>query len=592
MKTNRRPLQKICAMSLATALSFFCLRAEAHDYFVTSLADNLAGDTLRDAVSAAELHPDMVCHIYFNIPAVLLPGVITLNPANGVAGESGQMDINNHVIVMGNPVIKTLNIHGLGATNLTILNPGGRIFYVTGGNTVISNLTFTGTFTGANGANGTLNSIHGADGSEGMGGAIWQRNSGTELYFYNCSFQSCGAKGGKGGNAYVPIATGLPALGGKGGDALGGAVCNGGPQFIPAGDLFLFNCTFAGNSALGGKGGTGYRTGSGGTGGSVLGGALADNYAGTDIVIVNCTFGGNIATGGKGGTGGAAQGDMTGGSGGNGGDSSGGGIYVLHGCDNCTGTIHTTVSQNMSVNGIGGAGGAGPAVGTPGTDGTAYGGGVYFAGNGTNTDTFPIGNTIVANNFNQPAAVIGNGADVWGVFTSLGYNLIGNNEASSGWFTTAHNPPDLTGVPTAVLDAKLGPLQNNGGQLLTMAPLSCSPAIDFGTTGGFPSDEIGQTRPKIITSSPAAGRGSDIGAYELLYYPTNGTTVLNIVKNTTGGTVLVSWPASSCLVLQQTADLAHPMWVNTTNAVVVNNGFNQVLITHDQSALFFSLNRP
>jgi hypothetical protein len=571
MKTNQCPLQKFCAMSLAAVISFFCLRAGAASHLVTSLLDNAAGGTLRDKVTAALVDGDPVSTIAFNIPANQLPGVITL--------VNGQMNLNAN---------KTLVIIGLGATNLTIVNSGGRIFHVTQGTTVISNLTFTGTFTGANGADGTLNSIHGVDGSTANGGAILEESIGTLLYFYNCSFQTCQAKGGKGGNAYSPI-SGNPANGGLGGGAVGGAICNSG------GNLFLFSCTFSGNFALGGTGGTGYRTGSGGTGGNVLGGALADIYGGTDIVIVNCTFAGNIANGGKGGTGGAAvqaQGDMTGGPGGNGGNSRGGGIYVLQGCDGCTGTIHTTVSQNMSVNGIGGAGGAGPVVGTPGTDGTAYGGGMYFAGSGNAGNTLPINNTIVANNLTQPTTVIGNGEDVKGNFASGGYNLIGNTEDSSGWKTPAENPPDLTGSPTSVLDAKLGPLQNNGGQLLTMAPLSCSPAIDFGTTGGFSSDEIGQTRPIIITSSPVAGRGSDIGAYELLSYPTDRTTVLNIVKNTTGGTVRVSWPASSCLVLQQTADLAHPMWVNTPNAVVVNNGFNEVLIAHDQSTLFFSLNRP
>ena len=555
MKTYLRQLQNFCMISLPAVLSFICLRAEAADFTVTSLGDNNAVGTLRRAVSDAELSPDVVCNIYFNVPVALLPGVISLNPANGVPGENGQMDINNHVMA----VIKTLNIFGPGATNLTIFNPGGRIFYVNGGTTVISNLTFTGTVSGADGANGTQISNSGSPGSLAKGGAILQEIHNTKLYFYNCSFQACQAKGGKGGNAYAPV-SGPPANGGAGGDAIGGAICNGGP-LIPAGDLFLNNCTFSGNSALGGNGGTGYSSGGGGNGGDVLGGALTDMYANTDVVIVNSTFAGNNAYGGQGGTGGAAVGgDTTGGPGGNGGDARGGGIYVFQGCPDpdCTGFIHTTVSQNTSIRGNGGAGGAGPAAaGTPGTAGTAYGGGLYF--NVMNPGTLPINNTIIANNFNQPSGVIGTGPDVWGVFASGGYNLIGNNEASTGWFTTAHNPPDLTGLPTSALDPKLGPLQNNGGQVLTMAPLACSPAIDFGTTAGLPFDEIGQNRPKVVSSAPVAGTGCDVGAFELQNYPAGPAVALNIQH--VGNSVVISWPASSCYVLQQSPTLNPPNWV-------------------------------
>ena len=46
-----------------------------------------------------------------------------------------------------------------------------------------------------------------------------------------------------------------------------------------------------------------------------------------------------------------------------------------------------------------------------------------------------------------------------GEFTSLGHNLIGNTDGSSGWVGT-----DLLNV-----DPMLGPLQDNGGPTWTMA---------------------------------------------------------------------------------------------------------------------------
>jgi predicted outer membrane repeat protein len=57
-------------------------------------------------------------------------------------------------------------------------------------------------------------------------------------------------------------------------------------------------------------------------------------------------------------------------------------------------------------------------------------------------------------------------------------------------------------------DPQLGPLQNNGGQMDTMALLAGSPAIDKADSTGCPStDEIGTTRPQ--------GPACDIGAYEV-----------------------------------------------------------------------------
>src|SRR5262249_16350858 len=91
--------------------------------------------------------------------------------------------------------------------------------------------------------------------------------------------------------------------------------------------------------------------------------------------------------------------------------------------------------------------------------------------------------------------------DVSGGVTSLGNNLIGATDGSSGWVGA-----DLTGTSATPLDALLAPLGNYGGTTQTMALLPGSPAIDAGTSGADipPSDQRGEGR----------GGAVDIGAVE------------------------------------------------------------------------------
>jgi hypothetical protein len=93
------------------------------------------------------------------------------------------------------------------------------------------------------------------------------------------------------------------------------------------------------------------------------------------------------------------------------------------------------------------------------------GGGLYSAVNGTTTIT----NTVIANNSALSAPDVGNS------LTSLGHNLIGKTDGSSGWI-----PSDLGGTIANPLAAKLGPLTTNGGPTTTIAPLAGSPAIGAG----------------------------------------------------------------------------------------------------------------
>jgi hypothetical protein len=96
--------------------------------------------------------------------------------------------------------------------------------------------------------------------------------------------------------------------------------------------------------------------------------------------------------------------------------------------------------------------------------------------------------------------------DVWGGFLSLGHNLIGATNGSSGF----PGAGDQVGSAASPLNPKVGPLANNGGLTFTLALLPGSPALDAGTAMGVPpTDQRGVARPQ--------GAGVDIGAFEYQY---------------------------------------------------------------------------
>jgi hypothetical protein len=107
-------------------------------------------------------------------------------------------------------------------------------------------------------------------------------------------------------------------------------------------------------------------------------------------------------------------------------------------------------------------------------------------------------NTLVARNTGSSG-----GPDAGGHVTSLGHNLIGATDGSTGWVSS-----DLTGTAAAPLDALLGPLADNGGPTQTIALLPGSPAVDAGDNTGAPAfDQRGL--PRIV------GGTIDIGAFEV-----------------------------------------------------------------------------
>jgi len=93
--------------------------------------------------------------------------------------------------------------------------------------------------------------------------------------------------------------------------------------------------------------------------------------------------------------------------------------------------------------------------------------------------------------------------DVAGTFSSLGHNLVGSTNGSTGFGALG----DLLNT-----DPQLAPLADNGGPTMTHALLLSSPVIDAGDNTGAPAtDQRGL--PRIV------GNGMDIGALESEHLP-------------------------------------------------------------------------
>jgi len=255
-------------------------------------------------------------------------------------------------------------------------------------------------------------------------------------------------------------------VGSPGNDGFGGGIYN-------SGTLTLVGCTVSDNSALGGSfSTTGNSVDTGGTG---RGGGI---YNVGTLTLQNCTFSANTAQGGRGG-----HNPLLGsGHGGNGGNGFGGAV----GDANKLTVTNCTLSANSAVHGLGGTGK------TNGVDGTGEGGGIYRS----STSSSMVGNALIAGNTGADG-----GPDVFGSFTSKGFNLIGKTDGGTGFTATG----DKTGTVASPLDPKLGSLANYSGPTDTMALLTGSPAIDAGNDATAPAtDQRG---------APRVGQ-SDIGAYE------------------------------------------------------------------------------
>lgn len=356
---------------------------------------------------------------------------------------------------------------------------------------------------------GTLTLIHStvsgnrtgtAEYSGAPGGGIWSSGNcfADHCVISNNATASSGGLGYQGGNGGGIYSQGLLALTNCtvslnrcGGGATPvdcfppGAGCGGGTGGS-GGGIYSANCVLVGctiNDNCAGGGGMGgfaytppYPGGPGGTGGD--GGGIVCSGTG---LLTNCTLTGNFA--GSGGQGGSAMygSEGPGGSGGN-----GGGIRWWS-------SARVVVACTIVSNAAGGAG-WGYLPGTAGNGGGMFQDGTVAASGG-------FLNNIVARNTGQFP-------DLGGPFTSLGYNLIGITNGSSGFTASG----DHAGSFASPLDPEVSALADHGGPAMTMALRPGSPAIEAGTTAGVPAtDQRGLARPQ--------GPAADIGAFEFEFIP-------------------------------------------------------------------------
>jgi hypothetical protein len=198
-------------------------------------------------------------------------------------------------------------------------------------------------------------------------------------------------------------------------------------------------------------------------------------------------------------------------------------------------------------------------------------------------------NSIVAGNFtigglgtnnisHQPANGTATGPDISGTLISVGYNLIGAADGSSGWVAS-----DLTGTIAAALNPLLGPIQDNGGPTFTMALPPDSAAVDHGDDSvvtAWPFDQRGSPR--------FSGANVDIGAFELF----QGLAYLNITHQP--GTVVLSWQTTnSGYTLQQNTNLATSTWVTVPGTPSIMG--QQYVLTNTAAGtdkIFYRLSHP
>ncbi|NET61966.1 MAG: hypothetical protein F6K47_39365, partial [Symploca sp. SIO2E6] len=148
------------------------------------------------------------------------------------------------------------------------------------------------------------------------------------------------------------------------------------------------------------------------------------------------------------------------------------------------------------------------------TNGTIYGNYSYFSSiSNSSNDLATISNTIIAGNTNSQIHN-NTSADVFGDFTSNGFNLIGDITGSTG-FENDLTLTSLGGISIAdVLDTNL---TNNGGFTLTHALIAGSPAIDAGNNNDISAltDQRGAGFERIVDSNNDTIAVVDIGAFEV-----------------------------------------------------------------------------
>ena len=423
------------------------------------------------------------------------------------AAATGDLDVSQTLtvngagegstIIDGNDTDRIFHVTSSSATleltDMTLQNgnaggsDGGAIS-TSSGTVVLSDCTITGGNAGSGGALGnssgdwTLTNVtlsgNNADG--GLSGGAINSSSGSWT-FDNCTISGNTIDTGPGGAINTSSGTWTftdsTISGNMAPDGAGGAINT------SSGSWTFTNTTISGNmsesdgGAINTSSGTWTFTDSTISGNSVTdatasGGGLRSSGGGT-WTFDGCTFSGNSA-----GT------DMS--------SADGGGVDI-------GGGTWTFKNSTFSSNSAGSEGGGvavfdGDAIFNNCTfsSNSAYEGGALYQGENA---TITLENTIVAN---SPS-----GGDCDGVITSSGYNL--DSDGSCGLSSTG----DLSSM-----DPKLGALADNGGNTLTHALLTGSPAIDAGNGATCEAtDQRGESRPMDGDGDTIAV--CDMGAFEL-----------------------------------------------------------------------------
>ena len=217
----------------------------------------------------------------------------------------------------------------------------------------------------------------------------------------------------------------------------------------------------------------------------------------------------------------------------------GAGIYVSN--------TSTLVMTNSSVSGNdgGGKGGGIANRGTTYVSNSTLSGNSAYSGGGVYTDgTLVLNNVTITQNHGElvgggiyadtaglvrNSIIAGNtadlaGPDINGSGTSLGNNLVGNSDQSSGFINGIIG--DKVGSPSAPLNPQLGNLQSNGGPTDTHAPAPTSPAVNAGNICVINSNCTSHNPPVALTNDqrgpgfPRRGGATvDMGAVELPVVP-------------------------------------------------------------------------
>ena len=194
------------------------------------------------------------------------------------------------------------------------------------------------------------------------------------------------------------------------------------------GTLTIINSTISGNAVL---------TDGGNSFNFSRGGGI---YNRATLKLANSTISGNSVSG-------SGSGDNSG---------EGGGIY------NDSSGVATISNSTISNN---------TASASGGSNDMGRGGGIY-----NNSGNAMVRNVIMAGN--SVSAATTQGPDAFGAINTLGNNLLGKDDGSSGFVQGSNG--DLVGTIADPLNAQLGQLANNGGPTLTHALLTGSPAINAG----------------------------------------------------------------------------------------------------------------